>query len=321
MAGIIAGQNASADEVMNAMGSLFNDTAQNLFNAYYLGFDSRLHSTGIPNLDNVYYSTFTSDDAISTNEMTYDATNDLYRVDDGATDPYVIFGESSDVGENVTNIIPIVNAKLFDDTDEITNNSFEDAITTEWAYSDDNVNFKNGSRSTTQAFSGTYSYLMGSDGNVSSGSKQEVKQTGVDLSGSEYISFYSYHTGDSDFVIDLIVDTTTIETFSAPGASWTLNKAEIPSALRSSGKDVILQVRATGTYDSSFVYLDLVQTSTLIEPTLTISNDASTFAAGTNKEIFRPGTTGQKPQVKVSFVSSATTNSYLSEGAIKYNLY
>jgi len=71
------GEIASSDEVMNAMGSIFNDAAQNLFNADYIGFDSRLYNSGVPNLKNVKYSTFTSDDA-DVNGFMYDSTDDLY---------------------------------------------------------------------------------------------------------------------------------------------------------------------------------------------------------------------------------------------------
>lgn len=73
------GQTANADDVMNAFGSVINDSMQNLFNADYLGFDSRLFNSGSPNLKNTFYSTFTSDDADETNNIEYDATNDLYQ--------------------------------------------------------------------------------------------------------------------------------------------------------------------------------------------------------------------------------------------------
>ncbi len=79
MVGIVPGQNASANEVMNAIGSMFNDTAQNIFNADYIGFDSRLTNSTTPNLKNLLYSTFTSDDADVVTNFIYDSTNDLYH--------------------------------------------------------------------------------------------------------------------------------------------------------------------------------------------------------------------------------------------------
>ena len=72
------GELADADEVMNALGSLFNDTAQNIFNADYIGFDSKLSNTGVPQLKNVFYSTFQSDDADVSTGFNYWSTIDAY---------------------------------------------------------------------------------------------------------------------------------------------------------------------------------------------------------------------------------------------------
>ena len=94
MAGtIVNGQAPEADSVMNAIGSNFNDTAQNIFNADYLGFDSRLSNTGTPDYKNVFYSTFTSDDVGESQNMVYDSTNDLYK-----TTEYFIIIEASSFG-------------------------------------------------------------------------------------------------------------------------------------------------------------------------------------------------------------------------------
>lgn len=91
MTGIINGQLTSADEVMNAFGSNFNDTAQMIFNADYIGFNSRLNNSGSPSLKNVFYSTFTSDDADEVSLFEYDATNDLYKTTDlSSTVEYII---------------------------------------------------------------------------------------------------------------------------------------------------------------------------------------------------------------------------------------
>lgn len=79
MAGIINGQTADADEVMNAIGSNFADTAQMIFNADYIGFDSRLFNSGVPNLKNVVYDACTSPGAYSTENIIYNDTDDLYE--------------------------------------------------------------------------------------------------------------------------------------------------------------------------------------------------------------------------------------------------
>jgi len=74
---IINGQLTSADEVMNAMSSNFVDNANLLFNADYIGFNSKLNNDGVPQLKNVDYDTFTSDTATDTN-MYYDSAMDAY---------------------------------------------------------------------------------------------------------------------------------------------------------------------------------------------------------------------------------------------------
>ena len=82
---IESGQKIRADDVMNAMGSLFNDTAQNIFNHDYIGFDSLLHGDGIPQYKNTLYSTFTSDDASTNTGFVYDVVNDNYMLTYSAT--------------------------------------------------------------------------------------------------------------------------------------------------------------------------------------------------------------------------------------------
>jgi hypothetical protein len=77
-------------------GSIFNDTAQNLFNADYIGFDSKLNVTGEPNLKNVVYSTFKTDDADVNYGFVYDSTNDYYYTPDlSAVNEYVIVEATS----------------------------------------------------------------------------------------------------------------------------------------------------------------------------------------------------------------------------------
>lgn len=110
MAGISNGQTASADEVMNAIGANFVDNSQLLFNADYIGFSSKLHNTGVPNTDNVLYSTFTSDDADINLGFLYDSTNDLYTLTDmSGISEYVIVEATSYDGDwvNGTNNVEV----------------------------------------------------------------------------------------------------------------------------------------------------------------------------------------------------------------------
>lgn len=79
------GQIADATEVMNALASNFVDTAQMIYNAKYNGFATNLGGAATPNLKNVFYSTFESDDADINYGFIYDPINDLYETPDLTT--------------------------------------------------------------------------------------------------------------------------------------------------------------------------------------------------------------------------------------------
>ena len=100
--------------IINLTGTLFQDTAQMIFNADYIGFDSRLHNTGVPNLKNLLYSTFTADDADTNFGFVYDSTNDLYIAPDLGDNEYVII-EADDASiswaNNNTKLVKISSGK------------------------------------------------------------------------------------------------------------------------------------------------------------------------------------------------------------------
>ncbi len=105
-----SGETASADEVMNALGTNFVDISQLIFNAKYIGFSSKLTNSGVPNLDNVFYSTFEADDAEVNYGFNYNATDDLYRLPDlsGVLNYVIIEATSYDRGwTNGTNDVYI----------------------------------------------------------------------------------------------------------------------------------------------------------------------------------------------------------------------
>lgn len=87
---------ADVTALLNSQGSIFNDVAQNLFEADYNGFDSRLAGTGVPNLKNVFYSTFKTDTASTKTLFDYDATNDLYKTPSFGA--YYVLVEASSFG-------------------------------------------------------------------------------------------------------------------------------------------------------------------------------------------------------------------------------
>lgn len=115
---IINGNVADADSVMNAMASIWNDTAQNLFNQAYIGFDSKLNGSGAPDLKNVEYSIFDTDDADSNFGFIYDSVNDRYEMTDLSAigTEYVIIEATSYNdgwvnGTNDTSVIQISDGK------------------------------------------------------------------------------------------------------------------------------------------------------------------------------------------------------------------
>jgi len=94
---ISEGSVASADDVMNAMGSLFNDTAQTIFEQDYNGFDSRLNGDGSPNLNNLEYDTYQTDTMTDAGNIEYLADIDSYLAPSVlVTSDYVTYDEFSD---------------------------------------------------------------------------------------------------------------------------------------------------------------------------------------------------------------------------------
>ena len=318
------GELADADEVMNALGSLFNDTAQNIFNADYIGFDSRINDDGVPQYKNVIYSTFQTDDAISKTSFSYDSSGDKYDVTGSSA--ILVTGTNTDVGENITNVIPVVNSLFNVLVGDITNNSFEDAISTEWTYSETNSAFT-GVRSATHAKTGTYGYDMYLNNSALDGTYCQILQN-VDLTGADKIGAWVWHSGHSGYnniiTSKIIIDSTEIvtRTTTDDDSEFVYISGTIPEALRTSGKDVILRyVNGDRSGGAPRVYWDDVEKTSTQEPTLSFSNDGSTYESCENKKIHRPTTTGQKVSLKILAPAGAGISSYVSEMAIKYNLY
>lgn len=74
------GEVADVDEVLNnCIGTPFKNQAQLIFNAAYIGFNSKLNvATGVPNLKNVKYDVFSTDTATTKTNMYYDDTDEQY---------------------------------------------------------------------------------------------------------------------------------------------------------------------------------------------------------------------------------------------------
>ena len=82
--------------------SNFNDTAQNIFNAAYIGFDSKLNNTGVPVYKNVFYNILAGADVAI--NLEYNSGDGLYQTFDPATfgTNYVII-EADDASLSWTN--------------------------------------------------------------------------------------------------------------------------------------------------------------------------------------------------------------------------
>lgn len=322
------------DVVEKALGSLFNDVAQNLFNHAYLGFDSRLNDEGAPLLDKVIYSILTSDSAVSKTNFTYDATYDLYSLDDGSSAAELIFGLNSDVGENITNIIPILNSLEFfsysDETGIVTNADFETGDQTGWSHSSsENNDF---SRISTDPYEGTYSWEMGTTTDGYTSTSQTLSQT-VDLTGVAKVTCrIKRATSNSDngnYSAGLVVGSASdIRSGSVMTGGWDLFEVIVPEANRTTGQTIQLKhnMGNPSSCGNTMRYDDIrtIGNQTEIELDLSLSNDGSNYEAVTNKKLHRPSTTGQKALLKVT-PSLTGSEEYIegkvTEFAMKYNSY
>ena len=331
------GEIASSDEVMNAMGSIFNDAAQNLFNADYIGFDSRLYNSGVPNLKNVKYDIFTTDTATTKTNFTYDSTDDFYSANLGVASATleIDFGE---VEETITNIISVINmgdAKTY--TDNITNNSFEDVVGAEWTYNEQDGNgvFTDTGRTNAQAKIGSWSYAIDSADAVAALSTDfaEIQQT-VDLTNATNIGVYIFNsTNINPQQMQIVIDNTVVSSTNTNtgSGSWRWVSATIPKSLRASGKVLKLRVQRTGTnlpggsLTVYFDYLDIWNVNESIAA-ITLAADGTNFEAVENKKILRPSNTGDTPKLRVVLTKPATGEinpevNIISEEAVKFNMY
>lgn len=97
--------------VLNSIGANFVDNSQLLFNADYIGFNAKLYNTGVPNLDNVLYSTFQTNTADNNYQFIYDASNDLYVMTDltGVLNYVIVEASSfSDAWTQGTNDVQVI---------------------------------------------------------------------------------------------------------------------------------------------------------------------------------------------------------------------
>lgn len=391
---IESGNTASADEVMNAMGSLFNDTAQNIFNADYIGFDSRLFGSGAPDLNKVYYSIFTTDDAISTSYFIYNPTNDLYNsigthIVIEANDASISWTNNDTILTKVSSGVWMLSSSSTSDSDEVVRAKIHKSL---WYGTDGTdqliLDFTNVTAVKTnvtrdvgkQAHFARLTRLSAGGG---PGSPATYTGTFVNTTTNDDCSSWSSLTTPNSSPIDCrweIPDGTIVHQNTTPnttsdelGTDTTSDELDNPadcqiyvsafSAGSDSNNDSIMLCVGDITWITSgaqsiFSNIDFLTTHSIPlltaadaitsiaifgtntdigenitnivpvvnysftsgTPTLEFSNDGSTYATCTNKEVFRPSTTGQKLLLRLTS-PSGLPEGFLSEFAIKYNLY
>jgi hypothetical protein len=84
---------------LDAIGMIFKNQAQTIFNNEYSGWSSRLGGDGEPQLKNLDYDVFTSNSMAIIGDIEYDATNDWYwgptDMDEGESDTFDEFNDES----------------------------------------------------------------------------------------------------------------------------------------------------------------------------------------------------------------------------------
>lgn len=338
MAGtIVNGQPPEADSFMNAYGSNFNDTAQMIFNADYLGFDSRLDNSGVPNLKNIDYSTFTADVAATKTNFDYDATNDLYTGTTGQTTATLIT-EINTSTTTITNAISTINdLNLKSHQNEILEASFETDVN--WTYSELDADNRWSGSIVADPHTGTNSYqIVRASGFSNIGNFGQVQQTGIDLSNSDKIGIWrkaSGITGGGGFSLQIIIDATSISltNLGGDGSGFDFFSGDIPIGLQTTGKSITIKFEQTGgdtvsTAVNTFDDINIWNSTTEDTKIYSLSADGgSNFEVFTPTEIHRFTSTGTQIQLKIvhsqtngTFTGAQSVN-YVSEFANKHNFY
>jgi len=329
---IEGGTAATADEVMNAMGSIFNDVAQNIFDADYNGFDPRLANSGTPNLKNMGYDVFTSDTATTTTNFTYDSTNDLYLGDTAATTATLIVPLDT-ATSTITNAISIVNDKnLKSFQDNILEASFETDVN--WTFSETAAGWTGGVVADPKT--GTNAYRFSKSATNLNGTEAQIQQTGIDLTNVDRIGLWLKDTsGGANYRYQVLIDSTIVINLldtGGPTSTYKFFTASIPGGLQATGKSITIKILGVGPDSDveSVTFDDINIWSTTTEDTRTYEYSAdggSNFESVTLSEVVRPSNTGTAPQLKIIHTQAAGTFTgtddinTVSELASKHNFY
>ncbi len=346
------GSTSNADEVMNAMGSLFNDTAQNLFNSAYIGFDSKLNGTGSPNLNNVDYSIFSTDSMSTTGNIEYDSTNEWYW---GPTDlidsDYITYDEFNDSSVNNSlwsETIVGTGPSITEDTDNITIKSeitSDNSAATRTAtltsllldfsvYNSVTIDIPSWDLTTSSDSSANINISFGghnifnqsiSASSSDSGSNYNIQIIKISDTGIYYriyngSSFGSWiYTTISSTVLFFKSTGITSDTFKTAIATIVLNNVRY-NTVATSLSSTTDYIQSSGITSSSTVtnIIPIVNSNNVDGSTqIYLSSDGTNFELATNKQIYRPSITGTNPKIRILNKGI----NLITEYAIKYNLY
>ena len=339
MGTIKTGNIIEADDLINnLLGLSFKNYAQAIFNADYIGWNSKLSGRdGEPIFSNLDYDTFQIDTADTKTNITYNANNDCYQGNDGEnTGTLITDVYSSD--DTITNAILVANYKNYKSyQDEITNPGFESAIGAEWTYSETDGNWSGARISSETPKVGSYQYKFTKVNDGGSLGYAQITQT-VDLTNATNIGVWvrNYAPGSNWTYMktSIYLDSTEIDN-SQNGNSQEWIGGEIPVEKRTSGVEVKLRVTQSNYQSGEFyAWFDAINIWNETEEDTTTcylsADNGSNYEEITPNEIHRFSNTGT--QLKTKIVISQTNGTFggqewdtgaisrISEYAVLYNI-
>lgn len=332
---IKAGQPANADDVLNAMGSLFNDTAQNIFNAAYLGFDSKLNNGNGPIYKNIYYDTDLSETYVGGITTLYDFSGTSVDTD------YWTLTTDQGSASSITQSDNKIHVK--------------GGGTTTVGLMDSAQIVSNGT--TGIKFLDGY-YRLKYDYNISSGSTNHYGDVEIGLTdGTNYVYLVNVHlpsasgtfngrlninkTGGTCFATEDLSDTTDtgIDLSSLTGSDWYFTiyvkgyrDSDASDRTYASVNLELLSIFDTSTADyeialgttSTDIYNMLPIVNMTLDGTcsysLQVSSDGINYYDATNTNVILLTIKGTSPILKISLTGDGNYIPSVNEYAIKYNL-
>jgi len=312
------GSTASADEVLNAIGSNFQDTAQMIFNADYIGFDSRL----------IDYDTFTGNSMNITGDVFYVSSTDSYIGGDfNNVDDYTVFDDCDDSS---------VDGAKWTTTAGVTENGTEQQVhgsitgSDSFSYNSETIDLDmdvydvvTGNIPTINASAevGSASASFSLGGNTIktySTAKSSLKFQIMRVATGYYHRFFDSSWSGWSFIastsqLELKFSASASSSVGVSTATITFNNIRLIDS--SSGAGTLISDGITA--DSTITNLITTYNGFLNNNQASVAADGSTYENVTNITIHRPSTTGTSLKNKFAF----TSFDEIFEYATKYNFY